>query len=173
MYDIGPGRTRCELKPLLESANYLEVVRAEKNTGHDAVTWEFNVLIERTEEDQEANTKNELVRGKTVIITKPIFRAQSKLGNERAVEWIDEHDVVIAYGLQLESKRKPNTRTKSEAAAEYVEVIDRYLVRQRSPKERGRSSQTTTDRDNGSRLYIELPLPSLNIVKPLERNKMV
>jgi hypothetical protein len=31
VYEIGPGRTECELKPLLESASYLELVHAERN----------------------------------------------------------------------------------------------------------------------------------------------
>ena len=172
VYDIGPGRTRCELKPLLESANYSGLVHAEKHKGHGVVMWEFNVLVERTQEDQEATTKNELVRGKTEIITRRVFLAQSKLGDEGAVEWIDEDDVVVAYGLQLGRKRRPNMRSKSEAVAEYVEVIDRSLVRERSPKEKGKSSKMTTESDDGSKLHMELPMPSLNVVKPLERNKM-
>jgi hypothetical protein len=46
-------------------ATYLELVHAERNMERGAAKREIKVLIEKTGEDAEANTKNELVRGNT------------------------------------------------------------------------------------------------------------
>lgn len=74
--------------------------------------------------DCEANTKNKLVRRKTDIITSHIYRAQSTMRDEDAVEWTDGNDEVVPYEARCAKKRKLKLRTKSEAAGEYTEVID-------------------------------------------------
>lgn len=139
VYEIGPGRTRCELKPLLESASYLELVHAERNMDRGAARWEIKVLIEKTGEDAEANTKNELVRGKTETITRRKYRTQSTLGDEGAIEWIDRNDEVVAYQLQLVKERKEEIRMKSEAAADLLEGLTEAL-RERGVRRRQEGS---------------------------------
>jgi hypothetical protein len=172
VYEIGPGRTRCELKPLRESASYLELVHVERNMERGAAMWEIKVLIEKSGEDAEANTKNELVRGKTETITRRKYRTQSTLGDEGAIEWIDRNDEVVAYQLQLVKERKEKIRMKSEAAADFAGGIDRSLKRERSPSKTRRVSQAITDGNGRRMLLLELPMPTLKIVKPLERNEM-
>lgn len=170
VYDIRLGRTRCELKPLLESATYPDLVHAEKNTGHGIVAWDFDILVEKTDEDREANTKNELVRGKTTIITRHIYRAESIPGDEGLVEWTDRNDLIVAYGLQSKRKKNYKMRTQSEATFDNVEVVEWELWGERRLKRRGRrSSQDTGDESNSS---TKFQIPTLKIVEPLERSML-
>lgn len=63
MYEIGPGRRRCELKPLCDLSRF--GTRRKKYRYEIFSCENLNIPAERTVEDKEASTKNELVRGKT------------------------------------------------------------------------------------------------------------
>jgi hypothetical protein len=173
VYEIGPGRTRCELRSLLESASCLKLVHAERNITHSTLQWEFNIRTEKAGVDRNANTKNELVMGKTEKITRHMYRAQSVLGTEDAVEWVGRNNEVVAYEQQVAKRRKPKLRTKSEATAEYSETIDLRQMSERSPR-RGKRASAGFSESYGEILLptVLLPMPTLKIVKSLERNEM-
>lgn len=172
VYAIGAGKSRCELRPLLESANYLNVIYAEKMNNNGDLTWEFKGLIERTSEDKDANTKNELVRGKTDIITKSIYRMKSTRGDKISTQWIDENEMIIAHGYGGKRTKITAAGRQSETSTAHVQPLDWSLATEKSMNRKGRSSQAFDNVDDEEMITSGLLMPTLTVVKPLDGNKM-